>query len=513
MTSTAPAIEAANVRKAFGATVALDGASFSVQRGTVHALLGENGAGKSTIVKMLSGLVRPDSGDICIFGEHCDIRNPRAAYQLGIQTAFQEMTQIRDLTVVQNLLLPFEPVTALGTIRLRKAEETVHDHLSAIGLGYIDPRRELRDLDLPIRQKIEIARALYRKPRILLLDEPTSSLSGYDIDWLGDLIARVKAEGVTIIFISHRMAEVRLFCDVLTVLRNGRDIGTQSVDKVSDQEVVRMIVGRSLASTFPAREDATDRSAPPALVGTHLSAGERLLDATFSLTRGEILGVAGLQGMGQAELFQASFGVIPLRSGTIEVDGRQVTLVTPRDATRASVGLGFVPEDRKTEALCLHLSGKQNITLPVLGRFTRLGFLRERAEADAVQHVLDVVRVNPRALFTRVSAFSGGNQQKIAIAKWLLAESRTLLMYDPTRGVDVGTKYELYGLMRNFTKRGGSILFYSTEIEELVNLCDRVTVMYGGRMSGELVGGAITEESILRLALGVAADVPLTRMS
>ena len=248
-------------------------------------------------------------------------------------------------------------------------------------------------------------------------------------------------------------------------------------------------------------------------MGTHLSAGERLLDATFSLARGEILGVAGLQGMGQAELFQTSFGVIPLRSGTIEVDGRQVTLVTPHDATRASVGLGFVPEDRKTEALCLNLSGKQNITLPVIGRFTRLGFLRERAEADAVHHVLDLVGVDPRALFTRVSAFSGGNQQKIAIAKWLLAESRTLLMYDPTRGVDVGTKYELYGLMRNFAKRGGSILFYSTEIEELVNLCDRVIVIYSGRISGELAGGAITEETILRLALGVAADLPLTRVS
>jgi len=230
-----------------------------------------------------------------------------------------------------------------------------------------------------------------------------------------------------------------------------------------------------------------------------------LSDASFALARGEVLGVAGLQGMGQAELFQASFGVIPLRSGVIEIDGKPVTLVSPADATRPAIGLGFIPEDRKTEALCLRLNGRQNITLPVIDRFSRWGLIRDRIEGEAVQGVLDTVQVDRRALFTRVSAFSGGNQQKIAIAKWLLAGSRTLLMYDPTRGVDVGTKHELYVLIREFARNGGAVLFYSTEIEELVNLCDRVIVMYAGRIVHQLEGAAITEEAIMRVALGGGA--------
>lgn len=504
MVSTDLAIAVRDVRKAFGATVALDGASFNVTAGSVHALLGENGAGKSTTVKMLSGLLRPDSGEIAVFDLPSRIGSPREAHRLGIQTAFQEMTQVRDLTVAQNMLLPYEPRAWWGGIDRRKGESLVTEQLASLGLEQIDPRREMRELDLSLRQKIEIARAVLRKPRILLLDEPTSTLSGDDIDWLGGLIARLKAQGTTILFISHRMPEVRRFCDTLTVLRNGKDIGTSPVGAISDDEVVRMIIGRSLAATFPPRENTAVLTGAPMLAGRNLANDGRLKDASFELRPGEILGIAGLQGMGQLELFLACFGMTRLKSGGIEIDRKAVTLTSPKDAVRANVGISLVPEDRKTEALFLKLDGQRNISLPVIKRFTRLGLIRVRAEQEAVAQVLDRVQVQPRALYTRISAFSGGNQQKVAIGKWLLAKSRILLMYDPTRGVDVGTKHELYVLMRQFVKTGGSILFYSTEIAELVNLCDRVQVMYAGRMVCELRGEAITEESIMRAALGHA---------
>ena len=311
------------VTKAYGATVALDGASLAVRAGEVHALLGENGAGKSTMVRLLSGLVQPDSGIIRLGGKEVRLRRPADAHRHGIQTAFQEMTQIRDLSVAENMLLPMAP-TRLGQLRRRHGEREVAAHLDRLGLHGVDPRAEVRDLDLPQRQKIEIARAVFRRPRILLLDEPTSALAGRDIDWLGGLIEDLRRDGVTVVFISHRLPEVRRFCERLTVLRNGRDIGSAEVGALSDDEVIRMIIGRSLAATFPPRPSARV-TAEPVLAARGLATDGRLADAGFELRPGEILGVAGLQGMGQQDLFFACFGMIALRRGEIRVDGRKVT--------------------------------------------------------------------------------------------------------------------------------------------------------------------------------------------
>jgi ribose transport system ATP-binding protein len=471
------AIDVETVRKAYGATVALDDMSFSVRAGTVHALLGENGAGKSTTVKMLSGLVHPDAGTLRVFGEPVSIRSPRQAQLLGIQTAFQEMTQIRDLTVMQNMLLLYEPVGAAGQVRKREGLRLVSEHFADLGMAEIDPRIEMSELSLSSRQKVEIARAVFRKPRILLLDEPTSTLSGRDIDWLGMLIEKLKAQGITIIFISHRMPEVRRFCENLTVLRNGRDVGKGRVEEIGDDALIQMIIGRSLAATFPPRISTAVVGAVPALAARNLSVKNRVRDVSFELAPGEVLGIAGLQGMGQLDLFLACFGAAQASKGAIEVSGKPVMLASPGDAVRAQIGISMVPEDRKTEALLLKLDGQSNVSLPTLSRRQRFGFVDKAAELAAVARVLDVVQVQERALYTRVSAFSGGNQQKIAIAKWLLADSRVMLMYDPTRGVDVGTKHEIYVLIREFAKAGGAVLFCSSEIPELVNLCDRVLVM------------------------------------
>ena len=504
-----PVVEVTAIRKTYGATVALDGASLAVAAGAVHALLGENGAGKSTMVKVLSGLVQPNSGEIRVCGTVRQLVNPRVAQGHGLQTAFQEMTQVRDLTVTQNLLLNSEPVSALGFVRRRKAEELAVAHLERLGLGFIDPRAEVRDLDLPVRQKLEIARAVLKKPKLLLLDEPTSALSGRDIDWLGRIIAETKAAGASVIFITHRMPEVKEFCEFLTVFRNGKDVGTARVGELPEEEVVRMIIGRSLTATFPPRENSVRTADAPRLSAKNISTDSRLSKTSFNLAPGEILGVSGLQGMGMQELFLGCFGATPLSEGHIEINGKRVTLMSPRDAVRQNIGISLVPEDRKTEGLFLKLDGLKNMSLPVLDRFTRFGLIDEQAEAEAVRGAMRSVQVHDRAMFTRAGAFSGGNQQKIAIGKWLVTGSRVLLLYDPTRGVDVGTKHEIYVLIHDFAKAGGSVLLFSSEIPELVNLCHRVLVMYKGSVVLELAGDELDEEAIIRAALGEKANVAL----
>lgn len=499
----APALSVRKVTKTYGATIALNDATFSVLPGEVHALLGENGAGKSTVVKLLSGLILPDRGRIELFGEPAVLSRPAEAQRHGVQTAFQELTLVRDLTVADNMLLPRAPASLLGQLRRREGERQVAEHFAALGLDDIDPRAEIGELDLALRQKIEIARALFRRPRILLLDEPTSTLSGRDIDWLGEQIERQRRQGVTIVFISHRLREVRRFCDRLTVLRNGSSIGTAPVAEVRDDDVIRMIIGRSLAGAFPPRP-VTAPDGAPVLQADQLTTAGKLHGAGFVLRRGEILGIAGLQGMGQQELFLACFGMASLVSGSLLLDGRKVILASPRDAIQDSIGISLVPEERKTEGLFLKMSGSFNVSLPVVHRFARHGVIDTAAEARAVAAVLNQVGVQPRALYTAANAFSGGNQQKLVIAKWLLAGSRILLLFDPTRGVDIGTKHQIYVLMRDFADAGGAILFHSTEIPELVNMCDRVAVMYEGRIVRELAGAAIDEEAIMRAALGEA---------
>jgi ribose transport system ATP-binding protein len=506
--SPALALTMEGVSKRFGATQALDGVSFEIGAGEIHALLGENGAGKSTLVKILSGLTRPDAGTISLFGAPADIAGARAAHAFGLRTAFQEISLVPDLTVADNLLLPEAPTHLGFVLDRRRAAEWVDGILTRLELLDLDPRIDIRDCALPTRQKLEIARAISREPRILLLDEPTSALSARDVEWLGRRIAELRERGTTVVLITHRVPEVRRFCDRLTILRNGRHVGSFAVPDISDQEVVRLVIGRSLAATFPKRQSQLPlRSGTPVLSVRGMRIKGHLDDMSLELWPGEILGIAGLQGMGQNELFYALFGMTPTDGGTIEVRGEIAALASPRDAIDAGIGISLVPEDRKTEALALKLNGRENVSLPVITRFARFGWLDLVRERRAVDRILERVQVHPRALYRACSTFSGGNQQKIAIAKWLLAESRILLLFDPTRGVDVGTKHEIYLLMREFADAGGAILFYSTDVLEIVNLCDRVVVMYSGRKRAELVGEEIAEETIMRIALGGEAEV------
>lgn len=494
------AIATEGLAKAYGGTHALEGASIRIGAGEVHALLGENGAGKSTLVRILSGLTQADRGEMTVFGKAFRPDGPLAAHALGVQTAFQEMTLVGDLTVLDNMLMPRAPVGPLGIIRRRAGRAAVAGCFDRLGLS-ISLDAEIRDLDLPLRQKVEIARAIFRTPRVLLLDEPTSSLSGRDVDWLGERIAALKADGITVVFISHRLREVRAFCDRLTVLRNGRDIVTGPTRDFTDDDLIRQIAGRSIAQVFPPRPAASPRSDPPALRVEGLRAA-KAEGVSFDLGKGEILGVAALQGMGQLDLFLALFGMVERRAGRIFCDGQSVSLHTPGAALGAGMGISLVPEDRKSEALFLQLDGTRNAALPVLPRFARFGVLDTSAMRRAVAGAFRRMQIDERALWTRVGAFSGGNQQKIAIAKWLLAQSRILLLYDPTRGIDVGTKHEIYRLMRDFAESGGAILFYSTEVTELVHLADRVLVLYQGRVAATFDTDEIDESAILSATLG-----------
>jgi ribose transport system ATP-binding protein len=495
------------VRKSFGATQALDGVSFSIADGEVHALLGENGAGKSTLIKILSGLTAPDTGSMTVFGKPAHIRSPRDAHSLGIRTAFQEISLVPDLSVAENLMLPDPPLHFGVLLDRRRAADWIYEVLNRFELTDVDPRADVRSCSLPIRQKLEITRAISRQPKVLLLDEPTSALSSQDVEWLSRRMDELRQIGTTVVFITHRMREVRRFCDRLTILRNGRHVGSYEASAISDAEVVKLVIGRSFSSVFPPRPPSPAHDGAPALAVRDLSIKGKLDGVSLGVWPGEILGVAGLQGMGQNELFYALFGLTPTDGGSIEVRGKSVALASPRDAIDAGIGISLVPEDRKSEALALKLSGLENASLPVIDRFAQFGWLNLEYERRTVDRVLERLQVHPRALYLPCSSFSGGNQQKIAIAKWLLAESRILLLFDPTRGVDVGTKHEIYVLMRQFADAGGAVLFYSTDVLEIVNLCDRVAVIYGGNVCAEHSGDAITEEAIMHAALGGTHEV------
>ena len=455
---------------------------------------------------MLSGLTQPDSGGFRLFGAPARLTSPRDSQARGIQTAFQEMTQVDALTVLDNMMLPHGPVGPTGMIRRAQARAAVAAHFESLGMGDIHLDDEIGELDLAVQQKIEIARAIFHKPRILLLDEPTSTLAGRDVDWLGHIIANLRAKGVTIVFISHRLREVRDFCDTMTVLRNGRHIATGPVAAYGDDEVIRMIAGRALLQAFPPRHEGSRSFGSEVLSADRISTTGKLRDASFTLHAGEILGVAGLQGMGQLDLFLSCFGMAELTAGRLLVDGQALVIASPADAVRANIGISLVPEDRKTEALSPKLTGKHNASLPIIDRFTRGLLIDGGRETQAVKDIFDRVDIDERALWTRVGAFSGGNQQKIAIAKWLLAQSRVLLLFDPTRGIDVGTKNELYRLVRAYADTGGAVLFHSTEIPEIVHLADRAIVFYAGRIAAEISGDQLSEEAILRAALGSEAE-------
>ena len=493
--------------KRYGATVALSGVGFEVHAGEVHGLLGENGAGKSTFVKLLSGVVQPDEGEMQTNGAVYAPRSIADARRAGLSTAFQELSLIPTLSVAENFRLSGPPDLRVSRFSPRHSEQFAQRALDEFGVRDIAPFTPVGDLSLGERQRLEILFALMHRPRLLLLDEPTAALS--DREWLFGILDRLTAAGTAVLYISHKLDEIRRLCTRFTILRNGQHISTTRVSDLSDAEILTQLAGRSLGEVYPERPGAA-LSSPAAPVPVLLEAKEltsaSLRPSSFTLRAGEILGLAALEGQGQKELFNLLFGNARSTGGELLVGGRPVRLSSPVDAIAR--GLALVPEERKSEGIFAHLSTLANVSLPVLTRSTGGGLVAAARELEAVQDTTRRVQLSDENLHVNVSALSGGNQQKAVLARQLLSGATCLLLFDPTRGIDVGTKQAIYAIMRDFVNAGGAVLFYSTELDEIVHLCDRSLVMYGGQVIADLAAADLTQDRLLSLALGqnAAAD-------
>ncbi|MEJ8569956.1 sugar ABC transporter ATP-binding protein [Microbaculum marinum] len=493
--------------KRYGATVALQSLSMEVAPREVHAILGENGAGKSTLVKILSGVVRPNGGTMRLGGSDYTPHSIVEARRAGVSTAFQELSLLPNLTVAENLLLPNVSGGPLRPSSRGDAIAAARDIFAEFDIDDIDPRWRVEDLSLAEKQRLEITRAFSHKPRLLILDEPTAALP--DTTWLFDQIRRLTGDGVAILYISHRLAEVRELCQRATVLRNGVSIGTVDLAGINDDEIFKMMVGRAPEARFPGRAPAAgDR--PVVLEGRNLSSG-RMRDVSFELRQGEILGVAALEGQGQLELFRALAGLAPATGGDIQVDGSPAALASPHQAMAA--GIAYVPEERKVEGVFGGLTAAANVSLPKIGAISRSGILTHAQDAKAIAGPARAVELADRYFGFRMNDLSGGNQQKAVLARALMSGARCLVMFDPTRGVDVGTKQAIYAMMRDFADKGGAILVYSSELPELVNLCDACLVIYGGRVAAEVPRGELSEQYLLTAAHGHVGDEPMKAAS
>jgi ribose transport system ATP-binding protein len=497
----APLFRMAGVSKRYGGVRALEEASLLVGTGKIHAVLGENGAGKSTLIKIMAGVVQPDQGMMELEGRQVAFPTPKAANAAGIVCIFQELSLIPDLSVADNIAIS-DPPTRLGLINRRAQRRLAEAALARAGAEDIHPMAPVKDLPLSRRQMVEIAKALARKPRILILDEATSALTAGDVAKVFAVLKRLRSEGLALLYISHRMHEIDELADECTVFRNGRNVATYEAGTKSGKEVVEMMIGREYSHVFPPKPAGRDR-ARNAIEVRNLSWTNRLSDISFRASAGEIVGLGGLDGQGQRELLLALFGVLKGLSGEILVDGQAAHIRSPRAAKGGRNGMALIPEDRKTEGLMLPMSVRDNLSLAALGTVSRFGIIDQAKEAKAVEEMISLLAIRAAGTGISVGSLSGGNQQKVVIAKWLMIAPRIILLNDPTRGIDVGTKQEIYQLLRHLADGGATILFYSTDYDELIGCCDRVLVMYDGMIICTLEGTDINEHMLVSSALNI----------
>jgi ABC-type sugar transport system ATPase subunit len=497
-----PFVELRGVRKSFGGVRALKGVDLLIPRGAVVGLAGENGAGKSTLLKILSGVYQPDAGEVLYDGVEQHHLDPSTARGAGIGFVAQELALFENLTVAENILIGREP-RRFGQVDRRALLRAATQALGLVS-ATIDPDALVRDLPFADRQIVEIARALADEPKVLVLDEPTSGLREQEVERLLEMIRALRDQGRSVVFITHRMSEMFAVCDSFAVLKDGESVATLPADRTTPEELVRLMVGRPLTALFPPRPPAPPTGGAPALeLDAYSVPGTQVADITLTVAQGEIVGIAGLAGNGQTELLEAVSGLRPAR-GAVRVEGARVSL---RSAKRAiDAGVVLVPEDRKRQGLILPFPVRWNLTLPTLPSFTRWGFVRRRAENEASGRTAGALSIRPADDTLAAGGLSGGNQQKVVIGRSLLAEPRVLVLADPTRGIDVGTKQEIYALLRQLADQGRGILVTSSDLSEMVGLCDRVVVMAGGRIVAAFSGPEITEEGITHASFsGTAA--------
>ncbi|ACP25501.1 putative ribose transport system, substrate-binding protein [Sinorhizobium fredii NGR234] len=498
-TATQPLLELHDIRKRFGGTVALAGVTLSVAPGEVHGLIGENGAGKSTLIKVLCGIVKPDSGAITLAGDAYAPHTPRDAKARGLQVVHQEFNLLPFLSVAENIFIEHLPRNALGVVKRRDMHTRVRAALDAIGLKDIDVRWPVERLGIAHRQLVEVARALMTESRVLILDEPTATLTSRETERLFAIIDDLRRRGVSIIFVSHHLDEVFRLCDRVTVLRNGETVTSRRIGETTQDELVRAMVGQQLQKEMTHSTASSARSDTVlSLVNFRHAQSPHVDGISFDLHKGEILGIAGLVGSGRTELLRAIFAAEPPLSGTLMRDGKPVALRSPRDAIRA--GIGFVTEDRKEEGLILSMPIAANVTMASLSDVSRGGLLDQRAENALTEKLGADLKLKYGGPGKNAATLSGGNQQKVVLAKWLARKPEILLLDEPTRGVDVGAKAEIYALIRRLAERGLALLVVSSELPELMTLCDRIMVMSQHRIVGSLPRAEFSEEKILTYA-------------
>jgi ribose transport system ATP-binding protein len=495
----------AGVSKRYGGVRALEKVDLHVAPGRIHAILGENGAGKSTLIKIIAGVVAPDEGSMALEGREVTFSSPAAANRAGVVCIFQELSLIPDLSVADNIAIG-DPPLRFGLIDRRAQRRIAEEALARAGAEDIHPSALVRDLPLSRRQMVEIAKGLARKPRILILDEATSALTAADVSKIFVVLKRLRAEGLALLYISHRMHEIAELADECSVFRNGHKVATYEAGTKTDTEVVELMIGREYSHAFPPKPDATSFKSPPALECRGLSWTNRLRDISLSVRPGEIVGLGGLDGQGQRELLLALFGVLRRCSGELRIDGQIASIGSPAGAKRDAVGMALIPEDRKTEGLMLPMTVRENLTFASLDRISRGGFINRAVEAKLIDEMIALLAIRTAGADIAVGSLSGGNQQKVVIAKWLMNRPRIILLNDPTRGIDVGTKQEIYALLRKLADQGAAILFYSTDYDELIGCCDRVLVLYDGGVKRELVGAEITETALIASALNIGKE-------
>jgi ribose transport system ATP-binding protein len=489
------------ISKHYGGVRALEDVRFECDRGRIHALLGENGAGKSTLIKVLAGVVQPDKGSILIDGKAVAFASPAAANDAGIACIFQELSLLPDLTVADNIAIT-RPPKRFGLIDAGAQRRLAEEALARVGAEDVHPLAPVGELPLSRRQMVEIAKALARKPKILILDEATSALTAADVAKVFRMLKQLRAEGLAVIYISHRMHEIAELADECTVYRNGRYVATFAAGTKSDDAIVEMMIGREYSSVFPPRpEKRADRA--PVLKVRDLSWAGELNDVNLEVRPGEVVGLGGLDGQGQRQLLLGLFGTLIGVTGTIEIDGKAIRLSNPRRAKSAEVGMALIPEDRKNEGLMLPMSVRENLSFAAIEGFSRFGFIDRKAEEAAIDEVIKLLQIRSDGIDGPVASLSGGNQQKVVIGKWLMTKPRIVLLNDPTRGIDVGTKQELYQLLRRLAESGAAIIFYSTDYDELIGCCDRVLVLYNGAVVRTLEGTELTERNLIASALNL----------
>lgn len=492
-----PVLEIRHISKSFPGVKALDDVQFDVLPGEVHALLGENGAGKSTLIKIISGVYGPDAGNVSLLGNDVRFQSPIEAKAAGIATIYQELLLFPALSVAENIFMGHPPLTRSGTVDWQAMRQKTEDLLRSLDIHDLEPTDIVGTLSIGNRQRVEIVKALSREARILIMDEPTAALTEADVERLFGIVRRLRDRGVGVIYISHRLEEVFELADRVTVLRDGGYVGTARVSDIGKDDLISMMVGRTIDTLFP---KVTVRPGDVVLQVEALNRPPLTLDVSFNIRAGEIVGLAGLVGSGRSELAQAIFGMLPVDSGQIFINGKKVSIKSPRDAKK--LGIAYVPEDRGIQGLIRPMTLRENVSLAVLEHLSRGGFIDGHREDSLVGEAIQHFGIRASSAEQIVNKLSGGNQQKAVIAKWLATEPKLLIMDEPTRGVDVGAKAEIHRLMGKLVERGLAILMISSELPEILGMSDRILVMREGALAAEFLGKGADQEEIAAAMMG-----------